>query len=306
MTEIDARPTVVCVGVFDGVHLGHQALVRECRAIAGADGTVIAATFDPHPGGVLRPEGAPASLATLRDRILLLESAGADAVEVLRFTPAFAGMSPRAFATLLRDDLGATTVVVGENFRFGVRASGDAALLRELGADLGFAVRTLLIEDAGGRISSTRIRHLVSEGEVEAAAGLLGRPYRMRGIVVHGDARGRELGYPTANLAWDTMSAVPVIPANGVYAGWVIHRDEAWPAAISVGTNPQFRGTEQRVEAYVLDREGLDLYGARIGVDFTARIRGQEVFATVDDLLVAMATDVERARTLVGGAPPGW
>lgn len=306
MSDADDSRTVVCVGVFDGVHLGHQALVRECRAVAGPAGTVIAATFDPHPGGVLRPEGAPPSLATLADRIALLERAGADAVEVLRFTPAFAGMSPRAFATLLRDDLGATTVVVGENFRFGVRASGDAALLRELGADLGFEVRTLLVEDAGGRISSTRIRALLEAGEAEEAAAMLGRPYRMRGIVVHGDARGRELGYPTANLAWDTMSAVPVIPADGVYAGWVLHRDGPWPAAVSVGTNPQFRGAERRVEAYVLDREGLDLYGARIGLDFTARIRGQAVFASVDELVAAMAVDVERARSLVGAAPAGW
>ena len=239
----------VVVGVFDGVHLGHRALLAQARDAAGPGGRVIAATFHPHPGAILRPEGAPLTLATLDDRIALLEAAGADEVEVLRFTPGFAAQTPAQFAATLHDRLGAETVVVGANFRFGAGAAGDAATLRDLGAGLGFHVRTLLLEDGGERISSTRIRELLADGEVGEAARLLARPYRLRGIVVHGDARGRELGYPTANLAPDTGSGEPAIPADGVYAGWLTHRGEAMPAAISVGTNPQFRGVERRVEA---------------------------------------------------------
>lgn len=299
-------PTAVVVGVFDGVHLGHRALLGEARRAAGPQGRVVAATFHPHPGAILRPEGAPLSLATLDDRIALLEAAGADEVAVLRFTPSFAAQTPAEFAAALRERLGATTVVVGGNFRFGAGAAGDAAALGELGAQLGFDVRTLLVEDAGARISSTRIREMLAGGDVAGAARLLGRPYRLRGIVVHGDARGRELGYPTANLAPDTASGEPVIPADGVYAGWLTHAGEALPAAISVGTNPQFRGVERRVEAHVIDRDDLALYGARVAVDFAERIRGQATFPDLDGLLARMAADVDLAREAVGGRSPGW
>jgi riboflavin kinase / FMN adenylyltransferase len=295
--------SVVCVGVFDGVHRGHQALVERARSVAGEAGTVIAATFFPHPGSVLRPDGAPPSLATLPDRASLLRRAGADDVAVLNFTPSFAEMSPRDFAVLLRERFDARAVVVGTNFRFGTRASGDFETLTDLGAELGFEVHGVLIEESGERISSSWIRQLlIDHGDVEAATALLGRPYRMRGIVVHGDARGRELGYPTANLAWEPGA---VIPADGVYAGWVIHGGEAMPAAISVGTNPHFEGHERRVESFILDRDDLSLYGDRIGVDFAVRLRPQAAFDSLEGYLAQMAVDVEQAREAVARQPVG-
>lgn len=295
--------SVVIAGVFDGVHRGHQSLVAQARALAGDD-TVVAATFSPHPGSVLRPDGAPPALATLEDRITLLRRAGADDVAVLPFTPAFAEMSPRDFALLLRERFDARAVVVGTNFRFGTRASGDFQTLEALGGELGFTVHGALLAEGGERISSTWIRRLlIHEGDAAAASALLGRPYRMRGIVVHGDARGRELGYPTANLAWEPGA---VVPADGVYGGWVVHRGEAMPAAISVGTNPQFDGQERRVESFVMDRDDLSLYGDRIGVDFAVRLRGQETFPTLEAFLAQMARDVEAARAAVGGRSPGW
>ena len=295
--------SVVIVGVFDGVHRGHQSLVAQARAVAGDD-PVIAATFFPHPGSVLRPDGAPPALATLEDRATLLRRAGADEVSVLHFTPGFAEMSPRDFAVLLRERFDARAVVVGTNFRFGTRASGDFLTLEALGSELGFSVHGALLSEGGERISSTWIRRvLIDDGDAAAAAGLLGRPYRMRGIVVHGDARGRELGYPTANLAWEPGA---VVPADGVYAGWLVHRGEALPAAISVGTNPQFDGQERRVESFVIDRDDLSLYGDRIGVDFAVRLRGQETFPSLDAFLAQMERDVDAAREAVRGAAPGW
>lgn len=298
--------TAVCIGVFDGVHIGHRALVAECRTLAGSGGTVVAATFHPHPGHVLRPHGAPETLATLADRIALLRAAGADDVRVLRFTPGFAAMPPEAFADLVRDELAPAAVVVGDNFRFGAMAAGDAATLRELGAARGFEVRTLMLDEGGERVSSTRIRESLREGDVEGAWRLLARPYRLRGIVEHGDARGRELGYPTANLVPDASSGTPAVPADGVYAGWLTAEGAPMPAAISIGTNPQFGGDDRRIEAYVLDEEGLALYGKRIALDFAARLRGQAVFPSLDGLLAQMAADVEATREAVGGRSPGW
>lgn len=296
--------SVVIAGVFDGVHRGHQSLVAQARAVAGERGTVVAATFFPHPGSVLRPDGAPPALATLDDRITLLRRAGADDVAVLHFTPAFAEMSPRDFAVLLRERFDARAVVVGTNFRFGTRASGDFATLEALGADLGFSVHGALLREGGERISSTWIRRLlIAEGDAVTASELLGRPYRMRGIVVHGDARGRELGYPTANLAWEPGATVP---ADGVYAGWVLHRGEAMPAAISVGTNPQFAGQERRVESFVMDRDDLSLYGDRIAVDFAVRLRPQATFPSLEAFLEQMGRDVTAARAAVRGQAPGW
>lgn len=295
--------SVVTAGVFDGVHRGHQALVGRAREVAG-DRTVVAATFAPHPGSVLRPDGAPPALATLDDRITLLRRAGADDVAVLHFTPSFAEMSPRDFGVLLRERFDARAVVVGTNFRFGTRASGDFATLETLGAELGFSVHGVLVEDQGERISSSWIRQLlIEEGDAVTAADLLGRPYRMRGIVVHGDARGRELGYPTANLAWEPGV---VVPADGVYAGWLTHRGDSMPAAISVGTNPQFEGQDRRVESFVIDRDDLSLYGDRVGVDFAVRLRPQAVFGSLEEFLAQMGRDVEQARQAVRGRAPGW
>jgi riboflavin kinase/FMN adenylyltransferase len=292
----------VCIGVFDGVHIGHQALIAHGRVLADELGCqVVVITFNPHPGRVLRPDGAPAELGSLADRIDWIKRAGADEVIVMPFTPALAATSPREFAYLaLREQTHALAVVVGENFTFGAGATGSVATLAELGEEMGFVADTLMVMNGQENVSSTRIRRLLAlDGDVAEAAKLLGRRYFIRGIVVHGDARGRELGYPTANLAW---SADLVIPADGVYAGWLIVRGERLPAAISVGTNPQFHGEDQRIEAFVIDREGLDLYGQRVAVEFGERIRGQETFASTEDFVTQMGRDVASARALVEGA----
>jgi riboflavin kinase / FMN adenylyltransferase len=294
--------SVVCIGVFDGVHIGHQALIAHGRVLADELGCqVVVITFNPHPGRVLRPDGAPAELGSLADRIDWIKLAGADEVIVMPFTPTLAATSPREFAHLaLREHTHALAVVVGENFTFGAGATGSVSTLAELGEEMGFVADSLMVRDGQENVSSTRIRRLLAlDGDVAEAAKLLGRRYFIRGIVVHGDARGRELGYPTANLAW---SADLVIPADGVYAGWLNVRGERLPAAISVGTNPQFHGEDQRIEAFVIDREGLDLYGQRVAIEFAERIRGQETFASTEEFVTQMGLDVALARALIQGA----
>ena len=294
--------SVVCIGVFDGVHIGHQALIAHGRVLADELGCkVVVITFNPHPGRVLRPDGAPAELGSLADRIDWIKQAGADEVIVMPFTPTLATTSPREFAHLaLREQTHALAVVVGENFTFGAGATGSVATLTELGEEMGFVADSLMVSDGQENVSSTRIRRLLSlDGDVAEAAKLLGRRYFIRGIVVHGDARGRELGYPTANLAW---SADLVIPADGVYAGWLSVQGERLLAAISVGTNPQFHGEDQRIEAFVIDREGLDLYGQRVAVEFGERLRGQEIFASTEEFVEQMGRDVASTRALVEGA----
>jgi len=292
---------VATIGNFDGVHGGHRALVRMARERAG-DGQVVAVTFDPHPAAILRPDLAPPMLTTVARREDLLREEGADEVVVLEFTRELASSSPEDFARMLRDDprIRADVVVVGENFRFGARAAGDTATLEQLGGALGFEVEALPLVSGGDAAawSSTRIREAISKGDVASAAVMLGRPHRLEGVVVLGDQRGRELGYPTANL---DVPAGLAIPPDGVYAGWLVVAGETLPAAISIGTNPQFAGTERRVEAHAIDREGLDIYGAAAAVDLVARLRGQEVFDSVDDLIAQMARDVAGARTVLGG-----
>lgn len=291
---------VVTVGVFDGVHRGHRAVVDATVRRARADGVpAVAITFDPHPVAVLRPESAPALLTSVRQRAGLLAAAGVDAVWVVPFTRAFAALEPEAFAAeVLRGRLHAVAVVVGEDFRFGHRAAGDVGLLRHLGDRLGFAVEAVALSgSAGVRWSSTAARQALAEGDVDAAARILGHPPRVDGPVVVGDRRGRALGYPTANLAPGYPAA---LPADGVYAGWLIRADGTrLPAAVSVGTNPTFDGRQRRVEAYALDRDDLDLYGEHVTVEFTARLRGQERFADVEALRRQMAADVAAARPLL-------
>lgn len=306
MSSIDAiarlaspRGCVACIGVFDGVHRGHQALLAQASARArNHDVPLVALTFDPNPVAVVRPEYAPTSLATLEHRIELLLAAGADEVDVLPFDLALAAMEPSQFVhEVLVARLGVREVVVGENFRFGHRAAGNIETLRADGERWGFTVTPApLAGDGSQRWSSTYARALVAGGEVAAARDVLGRPYRLDGVVVHGDHRGRELGYPTANLAW---AGTPTIPADGVYAGWVGALGQSLPAAISVGSNPQFAGVERRVESYVLDRHDLDLYGEDIQVEFVERIRGQRTFDGVDSLVVRIGQDVEEARILL-------
>jgi len=301
---------VLAIGVFDGVHRGHRSLLGRARAIADESGLpVIAVTFDPHPASIVPGRHAPPSLCTVPDRIDLLRLAGADEVVVLAFDPAMAAMSPQDFvAEILVGRLRARTVVVGENFRFGHRAAGDVAMLGELGADAGFSVEAVGLLPVDAPWSSTAVRQALAEGDVARAGDILGRWYRLSGTVVHGDHRGRELGYPTANLDW---SGTPAIPADGVYAGWLVLLDEPgrvpMAAAISIGTNPQFGGTQRRVEAYVLPEgqsapASLDLYGRQVGLDFQVRLRGQQTFDSLAGLVEQMAADVAAARRLLLGA----
>ncbi|MEI7629715.1 MAG: bifunctional riboflavin kinase/FAD synthetase [Actinomycetes bacterium] len=295
-----SAPAVVCRGVFDGVHRGHRALIDRVRVSADGLGIAVSVmTFDPHPLVVLHPELAPKMLASVSERKELLLAAGADNVHVLDFTEATSHLAPRDFVErIVVNQLNARAVVVGKNFWFGHEASGDVQVLKTLGVEFGFEVDSLDIQGGrGAQWSSTNVRHLIAAGEVASAAAILGRDYQLGGLVVHGDERGRELGFPTANLQIDQNRAVP---ADGVYAGWVTTGELGrLPAAISIGTNPQFDGAESRVEAYVLDRTDLDLYDQELRVDFVARVRGQAVFADLAALVEAMNLDVAMTRKLL-------
>jgi riboflavin kinase / FMN adenylyltransferase len=300
-------PSVVTIGNFDGVHRGHQRVVGRATEIAAELGLpVVVITFDPHPDEVVRPGSHPPFLSSVRRRAELLAGLGVDAVCVLPFTREFSQLGPDEFVrAVLVDRLHAALVVVGEDFRFGHRAAGDVALLGDLGEKYDFTVEGVpLVADDGVRISSSGIRGQLAAGDVAGAARDLGRPHRVEGVVVRGRQRGRALGFPTANLETLPHTA---IPADGVYAGWLTNLGpsgedvERWPAAISVGTNPTFDERERSVEAYALDRDDLDLYGAHVAVDFVARLRGMERFDSVDDLVAQMHRDVDAARAVCSG-----
>ncbi len=302
-------PSVVTIGVFDGVHLGHQRIVARAAGAARDLGLpLVVVTFDPHPAEVIRPGTHPALLCSLRRRAQLLGGLGAGAVCVLEFTLEFSRLGPDEFVrAVLADRLHTRHAVVGENFRFGHRAAGDLALLAELGEKYDFRAEGVpLLAQDGATMSSSAIRERIAAGDVAGAARGLGRPHRVEGVVVRGEQRGRALGFPTANLETPPHTA---IPADGVYAGWLASLDadgqeaERWPAAISVGTNPTFDGRHRVVEAYALDRDDLDLYGAHAVIDFAARLRGMARFDSVDELVAQMRLDVEKARMLV--AAPG-
>ena len=297
----DLGRTAVVIGNFDGVHLGHQHVVARAREVADADAlTLVAVTFDPHPMAVLRPEHAPSPLTTIQDRTRLLDEAGVDAVFALPFDREIAGWSPEEFIQrVLVDALHARGVVVGANFRFGNRAAGDVATLREAGERHGFAAEGIPLDGGPQVWSSTYIRTCLSTGDVSGAAEALGRPFAVRGVVVEGDRRGREIGFPTANVPTDGRTATP---ADGVYAGWLRRCDtgETYPAAISVGTNPTFDGERvRRVESYVLDRTDLELYGVEVEVSFVERIRGMVRFDGVEALVATMNDDVARVRAVL-------
>jgi riboflavin kinase / FMN adenylyltransferase len=299
-------PAVVTVGMFDGVHRGHRALLDRAAAEAAARGLPAAAvTFDRHPLAVLRPGSEPPLLTTLDRKVELLGEAGMGAVLVLAFTKELSEVGAEAFAAeVLFDALAARAVVVGENFRFGHKAAGDPALLAELGRPREVEVVAVPLHADGGQVvSSTRVRAELAAGDVAAAAASLGRPYAVEGEVVVGDRRGGPvLGIPTANLA---VPAGIALPADGVYAGHLTDDVDgiAQPAAISVGTNPQF-GTDRRVEAHVLDFDA-DLYGHRVSVGFQERLRGQAVFASTAELSAQMRADIDQARRLVSSPPGG-
>lgn len=296
--------TVAIVGVFDGVHLGHQAVIAQARALAG-EGRVVALTFDPHPLAVLAPESTPDMLMSIDDRVEALHGAGVDSVVIVPFTEDLSNQTPEEFVEeFVVRRAGADIVVVGENFRFGRGASGDIETLRDLGQDLGFAVRPLELRGDGGRFSSTRVRKALTSGDLPAAMEVLGHPFAYHGVVVHGDHRGRALGVPTANIV---VPRGRMAPADGVYAGIVADREARWPAAISVGENPQYAGTERRIEAHVIDRDDLDLYGKAIVVTFTHRLRGMETFDSEEAFIAQMQRDIDQARTLLAqGASGTW
>jgi riboflavin kinase / FMN adenylyltransferase len=298
--------SVVTVGNFDGVHLGHRHVLAQARAAARAGGglPVVVVTFDPHPMKVIRPDLAPLALTSGERRGDLLASAGADAMLVLPFTEELAQWSPQRFVeTVLVNALHARAVVVGENFRFGHRAAGDLASLTELGRRFGFAVEGLPLDGEGRPWSSTYVRERLRDGDVAAVATALGRLFSVEGVVVEGAHRGRQLGYPTANVPTPAGVAVP---ADGVYAGWLRRLDEApgaaMPTAISVGVAEMFGETAHLVESYVLGRDDLELYGVRVEVSFTARLRGMVKFETVEALVAQMADDVSRAGAILGVA----
>jgi len=308
----DFGPTVVTLGNFDGVHRGHASVLRRMAADARAQGSsAVAVTFTPHPLQVHRPEDAPPLLTGDADRLDLLAETGLDAVLLLPYSLQFARQSPEEFVRrYLVDGLRARTVVVGRDVRFGWQNAGDLTTMVALGERFGFAVEVIddITPEAGAsrRWSSTWVREALAAGDVEQAARVLGRPHRLRGLVVHGDARGRELGFPTANLAQD---AAGMVPADGVYAGWLrrtrtadgapVVAGEPLPAAVSIGTNPTFDGVQRRVEAYVLDRTDLDLYDEEVALDLVARLRPTLRFESVDQLLVQMHDDVARVRDVL-------
>ena len=300
----DLGRTVVSIGNFDGVHRGHAHVLRQARETAdrlGVD-TGVAVTFDPHPRAVLRPEHAPPTLTSIETRARLLEATGVDATLVVGFDRGVAGWSPTEFIDrILVEALHAAAVVVGSNFRYGAKAAGEVATLVEAGGSRGFETVGVPLDGGPQVWSSTYVRQCLATGDVAGASEALGRPFTVRGTVVEGDKRGREMGYPTANVP---VPPVDAAPADGVYAGWLTRLDtgERFPAAISVGTNPTFEGErERRVESYVLDRDDLELYGVEVEVAFTERLRGMVKFDGIDALLETMAGDVVRAREVLGG-----
>lgn len=300
---------MVTIGVFDGVHRGHAQLISRAVKSAAARGVpAVLMTFDPHPMEVVRPGSHPAQLTTLTRRAELAEELGVDVFCVMPFTHDFMKLTPARYVhDLLVERLHVAEVVVGDNFTFGKKAAGDVATMRELGTRWGFEVDGVsLLAEHTVTFSSTYIRACVDAGDMAAAAEALGRPHRVEGVVVHGDGRGRTLGYPTANVAPPMHAA---IPADGVYAGWftvlgpgptigTVTPGQRAMAAISVGTNPTFSGRARTVEAYVLDREA-DLYGQHVAVDFVEHLRGMRRFDSTDELVDAMAADVTAARAVL-------
>ncbi|ABM08652.1 riboflavin kinase/FMN adenylyltransferase [Pseudarthrobacter sp. PvP004] len=316
-TEVpkDFGPTVVTIGNFDGVHRGHQHVLSQLTDTAKRHNIPsVAVTFDPHPAQVHRPDSAPELIMGLQDKLEALGDTGVDAVLVMKYTLELAAMTPLEFVReVLLEGLHAAHLVVGHDLRFGAGNAGDVVTMQELGDQLGFGVQVVNEYGAGGfpvhhdgdtdrRCSSTWVREALSEGDVVTAAAVLGRPHRMRGEVVHGAARGRDLGFPTANLSHDSTGYVP---ADGIYAGWLI--DQAgtrWPAAISVGSNPTFDGVSRQVEAHVIDRpeenvEDFNLYGQTVAVEFTQRLRGMVAYRGPEALVEQMCLDVAQAHELL-------
>jgi len=285
---------VLAVGIFDGVHAGHQQIIATAKHL----GEVTVMTFDPHPTSIVAPERTPSQLISVKDRIELLKQAGATYVEVVNFNKDFSQLSPDQFIEdVLLGRFKAEHVVIGENFNFGFKAQGSPKYLSEVGPKYGFGVSIVkLQEERGSTISSTRIRSLIIDGEIERANELLTRRFYLKGPVVHGEKRGREIGYPTANLG---LTSLATIPADGVYAGWLSVGESRWAAAISIGTNPTFPGVRGRqVEAYAIDQVGLDLYDQEAKIEFGFRLRDTLKFDGLAPLLEQMKKDCDQAREL--------
>ena len=285
---------VLAVGIFDGVHAGHQQIIATAKHL----GEVTVMTFDPHPTSVVAPERTPSQLISVKDRIELLKQAGATYVEVVNFNKDFSQLSPDQFIEdVLLGRFKAEHVVIGENFNFGFKAQGSPKYLSEVGPKYGFGVSIVkLQEERGSTISSTRIRSLIIDGEIERANELLTRKFYLKGPVVHGEKRGREIGYPTANLG---LTPLATIPADGVYAGWLSVGESRWAAAISIGTNPTFPGVRGRqVEAYAIDQVGLELYDQEAKIEFGFRLRDTLKFDGLAPLLEQMKKDCDQAREL--------
>ncbi|MGG5172157.1 bifunctional riboflavin kinase/FAD synthetase [Pseudarthrobacter sp. J1738] len=306
-------PSVVTIGNFDGVHQGHQQVLAQLVGVArDAHAKAVAVTFDPHPSQVHRPESAPELIMGLEDRLEVLADNGLDGVLVMHYTLELAALTPSDFVrSVLVDTLHVSHVVIGRDVRFGKNNSGDLSTMQELGAEFGFDVVVTTefgspeshdMHGEGRRCSSTWVREALSEGDVATASSVLGRPHRMRGVVVHGAARGRELGFPTANLATDASG---YIPGDGIYAGWLTDETgKKWPAAISVGSNPTFEGVSRQVEAHVIDRpaeavEDFNLYGQAVVLEFVTRLRGMVAYRGPEALVEQMRLDVQQARTVL-------
>lgn len=299
--------SVVTIGNFDGMHNGHKKVVATCIERARRLGVeAVAVTFDPHPQQVHHPESELSLISPLYDRLNAMAASGLDATLVAHYDASVYSLEPEEFVVeFLVERLGAQEVVVGEDFRFGCRNSGDVASLRELGRRYGFDVVMVTDIEApeGRRWSSSWVRELLASGDVGGAARVLGHLHRIRGHVEHGFKRGRQLGFPTANLCSDIEG---VVPGDGVYAGWLVrsvpgtNSSEFLPAAISVGTNPHFDGVERTVEAHVLGRHDLHLYGEKVAVMFVARIRAMRTFASLDELLIQMDDDLRHTAFILG------
>ncbi|MFL0424250.1 bifunctional riboflavin kinase/FAD synthetase [Micrococcus luteus] len=310
----DLPRTVVTLGNFDGVHRGHREVLRRVVELARArDALAVAVTFTPHPRAVHHPEVPHVDIISPEQRVVLLDEAGLDAVLLQRYTLEFADQSPEEFVRgMLVHGLHAAVVVVGHDVRFGRGNTGDVAEMVRLGARHGFEVEAVeeFPAEHGAeperRCSSTWVREALAAGDVAQAAAVLGRHHVLAGEVVHGFARGRELGFPTANLETDVQG---MIPADGVYAGWVHDaHGGVWPAAISIGSNPTFEDVSRVVEAHVIDRhdervEDFDLYGQHIEVEFVARLRGMVAYEGVEKLVAQITQDVDEARAILATTP---
>lgn len=301
LLESDLGPVAVTIGKFDGIHLGHQALLAETLALAEEHMLVPAViTFDRHPGSVLNPAGEVAPLIGPTQKNELLAEAGIEVVLTLPFDEALAKLSPKQFVEeILVKGLSVKAVVVGSDFRFGAGQSGDIETLRELGAELGFVVKVVdSVEVDGKRVSTTLIRELLSQGQVKEAAKLLGRFHATRGEVEHGLKIGRELGFPTANIS---RQAEGLLPRDGVYAGWLYDASgERYPAALSIGTNETITEVPRLLEVHVLDRKDLDLYFQVVNIEYVDYIRPALKFAGVEELIVSINADLEKIRVILG------